>query len=225
MTHTRPCSVQDLGLIGYQEAFRFQNECVEAVRRGGTERLLLCEHPPVLTLGRSSREGNVFASSRDLAERGIEVVPVNRGGDVTLHAPGQLVAYPIIDLKRGKKDLREYLFKLEQVTIDLLRDFDIMTCRIPGRTGVWSGSEKLASIGVGVRHWVTFHGLGLNIHTDLSLFSLIRPCGLDVRMTSMEKISGQPVDKAAVKKGLIRSFLRQFSFEQDERVSDGAETP
>jgi len=214
MTQDRVLEVQDLGLIDYAQAFRIQCEFVEDVRQGGVERLILCEHSLVLTLGRSTQKGNVLCPPEELAQKGIDVIPVNRGGDVTLHTPGQLVAYPIIDLRRDKKDLKEYLFKLEQVAIDLLRDFDIMTCRNPGRTGAWFNGEKLVSIGVGVRHWVTFHGLGLNVNTDLSQFSLIRPCGMDVRMTSMEKIRGRTIDLGQVKQGLIRSFLRQFSFER-----------
>jgi lipoate-protein ligase B len=212
-TQKRLVEVQDLGLIDYSKAFQTQCRSVEEVNQGGPERLILCEHPPVLTLGRSTWEGNILISLENLAQRGIEVIPVNRGGDVTLHAPGQLVAYPIIDLKRGNKDLKKYLYKLEQVAIDLLRDFDIMTRRVPGSTGVWSGEEKIVSIGVGVRHWVTFHGVGLNISTDLSLFSLIRPCGMDVHMTSMENITGRSVDQDQVKQRFIQVFTRCFQLE------------
>ena len=135
----------------------------------------------------------------EIEERGVMITSVDRGGDVTLHAPGQLVVYPIFNLNKYGKDLKAYMEKLEEVAVDLLRNFGILAISISGKRGVFVGPEKIISIGVGVRKWVTYHGLGINVNTDLSLFNLIKPCGLDVRMTSMQKLKGHAVPMRDVK--------------------------
>lgn len=201
--------VQDLGLIDYDTAYQIQKECVERVMGGGPRTLLLCEHPAVITLGRMSREANIL--DREAIERaGIRVISIDRGGDVTLHAPGQLVVYPILNLAQGSRDLRLYMYKLEQVAIDLLKTFGIVANRISGKTGVFAGLNKIASLGIGVRKWVTFHGLAVNVNTDLALFDLIKPCGLDVRMTSMARMKGGEVEIGEVKKKLLECFNYEF---------------
>ncbi len=201
--------VQDLGLIDYDAAYRIQKESVMRVLAGGAQTILLCEHPAVITLGRLAQEANIL--DREAIERsGIRVVPIDRGGDVTLHAPGQLVVYPILNLAQSSRDLRLYIQKLEQVAIDLLRSFGIVANRISSLTGVWVAGEKIASLGVGVKKWVTFHGLAINVHTDLKLFEWIKPCGLDVRMTSMVRVKGEEVDMRDVKERLIECFSREF---------------
>lgn len=202
--------IQDLGLIDYDAAYRLQKDCVAQVIAGGPQRLLLCEHPAVITLGRLAKAENIFFSKEDLAAKGVQLVSIDRGGDVTLHAPGQLVVYPVLNLSQGRRDLKLYMQKLEEVAIDLLKSFDIVANRIFGKTGVFVGPDKIVSLGIGVKKWVTFHGLGININTDLKLFELINPCGLNVRMTSLAKLKGRPVEMADVKARLVESFKREF---------------
>lgn len=202
--------IKDLGLIDYRQAYTLQKELVDDVCQGGSDKLLLCEHPAILTLGRSAHRNNIFMSEKDLKDRGIDILDVDRGGDITLHAPGQLVAYPIINLANFNKDLKVYLNKLEQVAIDLLSEFDIVASRFSGRTGAWIQEKKIASIGIGVRKWVSFHGIGLNINTDLGLFSLIRPCGLNVNMTSLAFEKNRKIEMECVKNSFIKHFQNEF---------------
>ena len=206
------CKVLDLGIIDYKKAYVLQKKYVEEVLNGSDQMLIFCEHPIVVTMGRLAKEDNVLFSKDILRERGIEVVSIDRGGDVTLHTEGQLVAYPVFDLSVHGKDLRKYLYKLEQVVIDLLSDFDIVASRLSGKTGVWVDDKKIASIGIGVRKWVSFHGLALNVNTDLKQFSMINPCGLDVSMTSVAQVLGSNIEISKVKKGLIDHFFEQFGF-------------
>lgn len=200
----------DLGLIDYQDAYRIQKQAVLQVAAGEEERIFFCEHPCVLTLGRLADERYILASKNELSRRGINVVSIDRGGEVTLHAPGQLVVYPILDLKKHGKDLKQYLHDLEETAIEFLQGYGICSLRNPGKTGVWVGAKKIVSIGVGAKKWVAFHGLGINISTDLELFSLINPCGLSVQMTSIEKILSKPVDFNEAKTSFAAVFSKQF---------------
>jgi lipoyl(octanoyl) transferase len=202
--------IQSLGLVDYDKALARQKALVAEVARGADDALILCEHPCVITLGRRSSESNILSSRPDLSAKGVAVIAVDRGGDVTLHAPGQLVIYPVMDLKRAGIGLRDYLQKLEQAGVDLLKDFGIVATGDEDRRGVWAGRQKIASIGIGVSRWVTYHGMGLNVSVDLSLFSLIRPCGMDVGMTSMEKVLGHPVSLEYVQKKAVDHFSRVF---------------
>jgi lipoate-protein ligase B len=150
--------------------------------------VLFVEHPPVVTLGRASKDAHMLASREQLERRGVELFEVERGGDVTFHGPGQLVGYPIIDLKRHKQDLHWYLRQVEESLIVALAHFGIPATRVEKYTGVWTRNRKIASIGVHARDWVTWHGFALNVTTQLSYFDLIVPCGIpDVRMTSVER--------------------------------------
>ncbi len=180
--------VQDLGRREYAEVLELQRSLCRQRIAGEVEEdiLLLVEHDPVVTLGRGARTGSLPLSVSELERRGIEVFEVERGGDVTFHGPGQLVGYPIIDLKRHKQDLHWYLRRLEQGLVSGLATLGIEAGVNPGLTGVWTGGRKLASIGIHVKQWVTFHGFALNVYTDLSYFDLIVPCGIkDVVMTSV----------------------------------------
>ncbi len=180
--------VTDLGVMSYLDALELQRAVARARIAGDFDEdlLLLVEHPPVVTLGRSSKDKNLLASPALLATRGIELHEVERGGDVTFHGPGQLVGYPIIDLKRHKKDLHWYLRQVEEALIRALEPFGIPGERNVGYTGVWTHGRKIASIGVHARDWVTWHGFALNVTTDLSYFDVIVPCGIqDVTMTSI----------------------------------------
>jgi len=186
----RPLQVVNAGRLPYAQALELQRNVARARISGALsdDVLLLVEHPPVITLGRSSKDGHLVASDALLTARGVERFEVDRGGDVTFHGPGQLVGYPILDLKQHRQDLHWYLRQLEEVLIVALRTFGIEGGRSPGYTGVWVGDRKIASIGVHARDWVTWHGFALNVTTDLSYFDLIVPCGIpNVVMTSVER--------------------------------------
>lgn len=181
--------VADLGVLPYGLALDLQRDVAKARLNGALTEdvLLLVEHPPVITLGRSTKQGNLLASLDLLASRGVELFDVERGGDITFHGPGQLVGYPILDLQAHTPDLHWYLRELEELMIRTLAKWEIVASRNVGKTGVWVASRKIASIGVHARQWVTWHGFALNVTTDLSYFDLMVPCGIpDVRMTSVE---------------------------------------
>ena len=191
-----------LGRLPYREALDLQRLAARARISGAVpeDLLLLVEHPPVVTLGRSSKAQHLLCTQEALAARGIELFEVERGGDVTWHGPGQLVGYPIVDLTRHKQDLHWYLRQVEASLIAALALAGIAGDRNPGKTGVWVGGRKIASIGVHARDWVTWHGFALNVSTELSAFDVIVPCGIaGVEMTSMQKELGlQAAAKQAV---------------------------
>ena len=182
--------VSDLRTMPYADALALQRAVARSRISGeiAEDVLLLVEHPPVVTLGRSSKERHLLASPALLAARGVELFEVERGGDVTFHGPGQLVGYPIVDLKRHKQDLHWYLRQVEEALIRAVAPFGIVGDRNAGFTGVWTRGRKLASIGVHARDWVTWHGFALNVTTDLAFFDLIVPCGIAaVEMTSVAR--------------------------------------
>ncbi len=209
------CELVRLGLIEYQKAWEMQRELVAARRDGRTsDKLLLLEHPPVYTVGRRGRLDNLLAPPEELERRGARLYFIERGGDVTFHGPGQLVGYPILDLKNLRCDVTLYLRRLEEVLIRTLDDFSIDAGRIPGRTGVWVEGEKIASIGIALRRWVTMHGFALNVNTDLSYFDLIVPCGLSgVKMTSMGKLLARPIEMDLVEQRVAEHFGGVFGIE------------
>jgi lipoate-protein ligase B len=224
MTPPSPLSVEWLGRVAYGPALALQQAAVRRRRDGeGPDRLLLLEHPPVVTLGRGAQEENLRLGRAELCERGVEVHEVARGGDVTFHAPGQLVGYLIIDLReRGRPDLHAFLRSMEGALIEAIADLGVAGRRVEGRTGVFvdggedaSGPDrKIASIGVGARRWITYHGFALNVTIDLEGFEMIVPCGLhDVKMTSMARELGcGPLGlDARVRKAVERSFSRAFA--------------
>jgi lipoyl(octanoyl) transferase len=202
---SRQLFVVSLGRVSYADAWALQREIAQARIAGEVPQdvLLLVEHPPVVTLGRSSKEAHLVASRELLGARGVELYEVERGGDVTFHGPGQLVGYPIVDLKRHRQDLHWYLRQVEESLIRGIASYGLAGFRVPGYTGVWVGEEvaemsqispatrKLASIGVHARDWVTWHGFALNVSTDLRFFDLIVPCGIQsVAMTTMARELG-----------------------------------
>jgi len=187
--------VVNLGIVPYEDALELQRALARDRISGAIpeDMLLLLEHPPVVTLGRATKARNMISSPEFLASRGVQLFEVERGGDVTFHGPGQLVGYPIIDLKRHRLDLHWYLRQVEQALIDTLAEYSIPAERNVGFTGVWTRGRKIGSIGVHARDWVTWHGFALNVTTDLSYFDLIIPCGIDgVTMTSIEREVGIP---------------------------------
>jgi lipoate-protein ligase B len=202
------------GRLSFRDGLQLQQDLLEKRRQGSAEVLVLLEHAPVITMGRASRPEHLLCSTAELASRGIDCLPVSRGGDVTFHGPGQLVGYPILSLDLVNRDLHRYLRCLETVLIDTLTAFDLPASRHPLYTGVWVNGRKIASIGVAVRHWVSWHGFALNINTDLDDFAAIVPCGLpDIRMTSMAQQLGGPVATTPVSEQLIRSFATTFDLQ------------
>jgi lipoyl(octanoyl) transferase len=213
--------VADLGTLPYAEALDLQRAVARARISGdiAEDVLLLVEHPPVITLGRSTKAGNLLASPELLAARGVELFEVDRGGDVTFHGPGQLVGYPIIDLKRHRQDLHWYLRQVEAALIQGLAPFGIAGGRSVGQTGVWTAGRKLASIGVHARDWVTWHGFALNVTTDLSYFDLMVPCGIaEVTMTSVARelgatVADEPELAERARDQVMRGFGETFGLE------------
>jgi lipoate-protein ligase B len=182
--------VVDLGRRAYQPVLELQRELCRRRMAGALteDLLLLVEHEPVVTLGRGTREASLPLSRPEMARQGFEVVEVERGGDVTVHEPGQLVGYPIFDLTRHRQDLHWYLRQLEGALIEALGGLGIPSDRNPGLTGVWTGGRKIASLGIHVKQWITFHGFALNVINDLRGFNLVVPCGIqDVTMTSVAR--------------------------------------
>jgi lipoate-protein ligase B len=213
-------TILDLGLRDYEEVWRLQKELV-ARRRAGEipDTVILVEHPPVFTIGRLT----VHSSQLDSFQLSIEklrtvncqtvnCLVVERGGGITFHGPGQLVGYPIVDLRGRGRDIHRFLRDLEEVLIRTLRDFSLDAQRRPGLTGVWVGQKKIASIGIAVRHWVSYHGFALNVSVDLRYFRMIRPCGLDgTVITSMSELLGREISLAEVKPALVRRWQEVFT--------------
>ena len=207
--------VRELGTLDYQSALDLQRELVEQRQRGEIpDQLLLLEHPDVITLGVKNRSArtHVLESDEALAAKGIALFETGRGGDVTYHGPGQLVGYPIVDLKPDRCDVHRYVRDLEDVLIRAVSDFGIEAGRIEGLTGIWVGRDKLAAIGVRISRWVTSHGFALNVATDLSRFELIVPCGIaDKGVTSMERLLGRRVVMDEVAKVVASRFAEAFA--------------
>jgi lipoate-protein ligase B len=209
----------DLGRRPYLEVLDLQRELCRRKMRGDVahDLLLLVEHEPVITLGRGLRPTSLPIPPAALERRGVGVVEVERGGDVTYHGPGQLVGYPIIDLRRHRQDLHWYLRQLEATLIDALGELGVDAERNPGLTGVWTAGRKIASLGIHVKQWVTFHGFALNVTTNLSYFDLIVPCGIqDVVMTSVALETGRS-DEAELwdesRRAVVEAFRTTFGYE------------
>lgn len=203
----------NLGVIDYKEALGLQKRIVEDVAAGNAPNtIILCRHPHVITVSRRSKRENLLVREADFQKLGVEIFETDRGGDITYHGPGQVVIYPVFDLRRIKKDLHLYLRNLEEVIIRPLRDYyGLNAYRRKGWTGVWVGPYKVASIGIAVRSWVTYHGIALNVEVDKSFFSLIRPCGLDIEMRSLNDFFYEPVSAEEMEFLLTESFENIFS--------------
>ena len=212
----RRLEVRSLGVVSYADALELQKQLVEQRRRGEiSDQLLLLEHPPVITLGVKTRNdrSHVIATDETLTAEGVEVFETGRGGDVTYHGPGQLVGYPILDLKPDRCDVHRYVRDLEEVMIQAAATFGVKAGRVDGLTGVWVGQHKLAAIGVRIARWITSHGFAFNVNTALQHFDLIVPCGItDKGVTSLERLLGRSVPMVEVEDAIENSFRSVFSF-------------
>jgi lipoyl(octanoyl) transferase len=204
-----------LGTVDYAEAHRLQKDLQDRRIAGEIDdTVLLLEHPPVLTLGRSAKTQHVLAPRHELEARGISVHEVGRGGDVTYHGPGQLVAYPIIDLKPNRRDVRKYMWSLEETMIRTCADFGLSASRVEGLNGAWIRDRKIGAVGVRISRWVTMHGLALNSDTDLRHFDLIVPCGIpDKAVTSISAELGRAVRVVDLVEPLARHFADLYDAE------------
>jgi lipoate-protein ligase B len=218
----RKLHVSGLERVGYEEAYERQQKLVEKCleSEGRDNFLMLVEHPPVITVGRSGEVSDVLADNERLRERGVDVVETNRGGKATFHGPGQLVVYPIIDLRSRGRDLHRYLRDLEDWLVSLLAEYDIQAEGKSSHTGVWVDGDKIASIGIAVRRWISYHGVALNVINDMTFFNLIVPCGLpDIRMISMEYLVDRELGLSIVADRAADRFADTFDFE-DVVVND-----
>ncbi|MBV9761582.1 MAG: lipoyl(octanoyl) transferase LipB [Acidobacteriaceae bacterium] len=211
----RVLDVVDLGRIRYGDALQVQQRLVDRRKRGeGTDTLLFVEHPHVVTMGRNGKQQHVLANDRVLARAGIEFFESDRGGDVTYHGPGQIVGYPILDLREWRRDVRAYSRGVEHCLIEALARLGIAAERIPepGYEGVWVGGAKIAAIGIHISRWITSHGFALNMDTDLSYFKYIVPCGLSKPVCSLRTL-GCGAGREQVVSAIVNSFAHVFEYE------------
>lgn len=214
MGSERRLGVRRLGRVAYDDALTLQRTLVEQRKAGAIDdQLLLLEHPHVLTLGVRGDGGrsHILAAPALLESRGVAVHEADRGGDITYHGPGQIVGYPIVDLRPDRQDVHKYVRDIEEVLIRTAADYGIDAGRVPGLTGVWVGQDKLAAIGVRIARWVTSHGFAFNVSTDLEYFTLIVPCGIaDRGVTSLERLLGRRVDLGEVEDRIVAHFCGVF---------------
>lgn len=224
--------VYRLGIVDYSKALELQLSLLERrIKEESEDILLLLQHPPTFTVGRNKKTDHLLIAPEELSKRAIHFEVISRGGDVTYHGPGQLVGYPILDLNKFNRDVHKYLRNLEEMIILALEDFQIKAERVKGLTGVWASGQKIASIGVGIKRWITYHGFALNVNTDLTYFNLIVPCGIQgVKVTSMkERIAKkEDIDITKVETSVINAFSNVFNrrldgmFSHDTNALDGA---
>lgn len=209
----REFKVLNLGLTDYKEALNIQLNLVsKRIEDSIPDVLILLEHPPTITIGRSGNLSNLLVSEDYLKHKGIHFEQISRGGDITFHGPGQIVGYPIMDLNHLEKDIHKYLRSIEDLIIDTLKIYTIYSSGFKGITGVWTGGKKIASIGVGVKRWITYHGFALNVINDLEYFDMIIPCGLNkVRMTNIiSETESQDITIEKVNEVIIESFAKIY---------------
>jgi lipoyl(octanoyl) transferase len=221
---TKTLEVRRLGVVSYTDGLALQRALVDDRQRGRIgDVLLLVEHPHVLTLGvrGDGGRGHILATAEQLAARRVEVHEAGRGGDVTYHGPGQIIGYPILDLRPDRCDVHRYIRDLEEVLIRTAGDYNITARRVAGLTGAWVGLEKLAAIGVRIARWVTSHGFAFNLTTDLTYFDLIVPCGIaDRGVTSLERLLGRSIDRMEAEDKLIANFCDVFGRARIPSASD-----
>ena len=221
---TKNLEYLNLGVVPYQDAWELQKSIMSLRKAEKTDDvLILLEHPHTYTLGKVAKQENLLFSEKELQERNISTFEIDRGGDITYHGPGQIVGYPIINLKNWYADSHKYLRTLEEVLIKVLDEFGIKAGRNPKYTGVWVDDRKIAAIGIKISSWITMHGFAFNVNTDLSLFNGIIPCGIKEKdVTSLQELTGQPQDIQVIKQKILRHFMETFSY-TDVVSSDNAE--
>ncbi len=213
----QPCRAFRLGVVEYEPTLDLQDRLVQARIRGETpDILLLLQHPPVITLGKSAKDGNILVPAATLAEKRIRLIRTDRGGDVTYHGPGQLVVYPIFDLRARRLSIPQYVWSLEEAVIRLLARLGVRGERVEKLRGVWLGPQKICSVGVHVSRMVTKHGLALNVSIDLDPFTLINPCGTGRPVTSLAKVLHRDISVSEIEPLMLASFAEVFSFEPAE---------
>ena len=221
----RELEVRRLGIVPYAEALALQRTLVEERRHGRiSDVLLLLQHPPVITLGikPDANRANIVATPERLGELGVEVHETGRGGDVTYHGPGQIVGYPILDLKPDRCDVHRYVRDLEEVMIRVCAEYGVGAARIKGLTGAWVGADKIGAIGVRISRWVTSHGFAFNVGTDLDHFRLIVPCGIaDRGVTSLERATGRALRIEDVEDAVVRHVCSVFERDRGSVVRSG----
>ena len=212
--------IHDLNKIGYKEAFLYQTSLRDQVKRGENSpfHLVFCEHEPVITKGRNFVAESLPFPEEFYLSKNISLENVDRGGDVTFHGPGQITAYFIFDLNQKQKDIHKFIHLLEDVVINCLKDFKVVSGRNPANSGVWVGEEKICAIGVGFKHWISYHGIGFNINTDMNYFSYIIPCGLKEKgVTSLKKVlqSSNNINLDLIKEKLIFHTHQVFNIQNE----------
>jgi lipoate-protein ligase B len=205
--------ILDLGLLDYEKAYLAQRKLVASRKLQEVgDSLILAEHNPIFTIGRAGSMKNLLVNEELLKTRGIKVLRIDRGGDITFHGPGQVVCYPIIDLKTMGYNLHKYMRSLESIGIGFFGSYNIKCARVEGMTGVWFDDKKVASIGISATNWITFHGMSLNVNTDLDFFSMINPCGMsNVRMASLDRLLGMKVSVNDAKARMTKLFCEKFN--------------
>ncbi len=211
----------NIGFIDYKEAWDLQHSIFQKrVENKINDLFLMLEHPNTYTLGKTAHRENLVGSNEYLAEKEISVYEIDRGGDITYHGPGQIVGYPIIDLKNWKQDTHLYLRTLEETIIEVCKDYGLDAGRKPEYTGVWIGERKICAIGIKISRWVTMHGFAFNINTDLNLFNGIIPCGIkDKEVTSLSKELNKKIDIEVVKKQILEKFVKLFNYGEVNEVN------
>ncbi|MEW5953195.1 MAG: lipoyl(octanoyl) transferase LipB [Bacillota bacterium] len=210
----RVCRVLDLGLIDYQEAYKLQRQLVCRRAGGSADYLMLAAHPPVFTIGRKGSRREITAAPGLLDQVGIKVAETDRGGAVTYHGPGQLVAYPVLHLDRHGRDIHKLLHRYEEVVLAVLYQYGIPGKRIKEYPGVWVENNKICALGIGITRWITYHGFALNVNTNLDHYNYIIPCGIaHLGVTSMRQVLGQPVAETGVRRAVAEELGRVFNLE------------
>ena len=216
----RTLEIRRLGVVRYQDSLVLQRALVEAHRAGRVQDLLLLlQHPPVITLGVKGDGGrsNIVAEASRLARLGVEVSETGRGGDVTYHGPGQMIGYPIIDLRPDRCDVHRYVRDLEEVMIRVCADYRVTARRLDGLTGAWTGENKIGAIGVRISRWITSHGFAFNVSTNMDHFDLIVPCGISNRgVTSLQRVTGRDISIGEVENAVVRHFCDVFEREANQ---------
>jgi len=215
------CRVVRLGVVDYGEAYQLQRRLCQQRLAGETpDVLLLLEHPPTITIGKSGKTTNILVGRDDLDRRGVSLFFTDRGGDVTYHGPGQLVAYPIIDLRQRDRDVHAYVHDLEEVVLSTLARFDIQGNR-NSHPGVWVGEKQIAAIGIAIKRWITMHGIALNVTSQQDRFNLINPCGLaGVPVTSMRELRGEQVAAGDVAEAFVAEFASTFQAVMEREAAE-----